>query len=528
MYINYKLKGGIEYAMAVHSVRKGNTVAKDKPLYLGRVLDKKRGIFKSRERGVFAYDVNTNTFSSAPADYEEPKTQRKAKYPMRDNLIVSFGDVFLLDEYLKGSGLIKAIDAIGYRNSDTLHALLAYYILSPLANCHAQDWWELTYARFLYPKAQMASQRISEALADIGSEDAKRHFFTEYIKFLERNIAQKDKDHPQGIDDGILIDSSGLPNAIHCSLTAVNNHNGVVSEEIRLIYVVQQRTGLPLFFRYVAGNVIDVSTLTRTIEELKANGVNTKFAILDAGYYTGVNADALLDAGISFITRLKSNFKIYKQVVERNLPTLESRENLVRYNKRLVYVKCVPCMIGAKENCSAYAYLCKDLTMKHELEKHLVERAEDLNMADGDVFDAMQSQGIFVLVSSRKISKDNLLPLYYTRDQVEKIFEICKQDEKILPLNVETERTFRGHLMMTFISAAVLKMMSDTLKKTPLTTETMFMNLHEQHAVIYDNELITAEPTKKMNEAYKAFKMQCPVTIPRINRNFVEPQISGN
>lgn len=515
MYINYKLKDGIEYAMAVHSVRNGNTVTKDKPLYLGRVLDKERGIFKSRERGVFSYDVKTNTFASVPADYEEPKKQRKTKYPVRPNLIVSFGDVFLLDEYLKKSGLVRAIDAIGYRNNDTLHALLAYYILSPLANCHAQDWWELTYAKFLYPKAQMASQRISEALADIGSEDAKRHFFSEYYKFLEKDTAHKNASHPQGIDDGILIDSSGLPNAIRCPLTAVNNHNGVVSEEIRLIYVVQQRTGLPLFFRYVAGNVIDVSTLTRTIAELKANGVNTKFAILDAGYYTGVNADVLLDAGVSFITRMKSNFKIYKQVVRNNLPALESRENLVRYNKRLVYVKCVPCMIGEKENRPAYAYLCKDLAMKHELEKHLVERAEDLDMADGDIFDAMQNQGIFILISSRKISKDNLLPLYYTRDQVEKIFELCKQDGKILPLNVGTENTFRGHLMMTFLSAVVLKMMSDKLKKTTLTTETMFMNLHEQHAIIYDNEFLTTEPVKKMNEAYKAFKVQCPVTIPR-------------
>ena len=56
--------------------------------------------------------------------------------------------------------------------------------------------------------------------------------------------------------------------------------------------------------------------------------------------------------------------------------------------------------------------------------------------------------------------------------------------------------------------------MTEVLKKTSLTTESMFMNLHEHHAVVYDKELITAEPAKRMNEAYKAFKVQCPVTIP--------------
>jgi len=78
------------------------------------------------------YDIETNTFSAVPAEYEEPKTERKTKYPKCPTLVVSFGDVFLLDEYMKKSGLINAVNAIGYRNNDTLHALLAYYILSPL------------------------------------------------------------------------------------------------------------------------------------------------------------------------------------------------------------------------------------------------------------------------------------------------------------------------------------------------------------------------------------------------------------
>ncbi len=68
-------------------------------------------------------------------------------------------------------------------------------------------------------------------------------------------------------------------------------------------------------------------------------------------------------------------------------------------------------------------------------------------------------------------------------------------------------------------SAASLKMMSDKLSNTSLTTETMFMNLHEQHAIVYDKEFITTEPVKKMNEAYKAFKVQCPATIPRQAQN---------
>ena len=41
------------------------------------------------------------------------------------------------------------------------------------------------------------------------------------------------------------------------------------------------------------------------------------------------------------------------------------------------------------------------------------------------------------------------------------------------------------------------------------------MNLHEQHAIIYDDVFVTTEPVRKMNEVYKALNVQCPATIPR-------------
>ena len=83
-----------------------------------------------------------------------------------------------------------------------------------------------------------------------------------------------------------------------------------------------------------------------------------------------------------------------------------------------------------------------------------------------------------------------------------------------MPVSVQSEVTFRGHLMMTFMATAILKMMSDVLRDTSLTTETALFNLSHQNALVYENELITNEPVKLMNEAYKAFGIECPVSIP--------------
>ena len=513
MAIEYRMKNGIEYALISKSIRVGAKIGKGPRTNLGRVIDKEKGIYKNRERGIFMYNPLTDEYTRVPADFLEPPIQRKKKYRDREILDVEYGNVFFFDTFVGKCQMWPVIDAMHYRNNDTLHALIAFYCLTPYSNRHAVFWWNYSYARFLYPNAQLASQRISETLEDLGKEETKRLFFNAYYKMLAECAPSKEAStsgtsEDNCISDGILIDSTGLPNVCNMPTTAVSNHNGVISEEVRLIYVVQQHTGLPLFFRYIAGNIIDATTIKTTIAELKASGINTKFAILDAGYYNCKNADVLIDAGISFISRMHSGFSVYTDAMLNHRDTLEQEENLVVYNGRFVYVKCIECMIGEKANRPAYAYLCLDCTMKREEEHKLSQKVSDTELSLAEIHGKRRSHGIFMLVSTRRISKDNLLPLYYTRNHIEDIFKLCKNNCKILPINVQTEATLRGHLLVTFIAAVIMKMLSDRLKDTKITIEMLFMALQQHRAKIYESKIIVCETTKIMNFIYKRFKIR--------------------
>lgn len=479
------------------SKRDGTTVNKDYLGNLGRVLDREKGIYRSRERGIFVYDLETDSYSNAPTDFKPPEDKSR-----RQPLIVDFGDAFFLDTYIRSCGLSAAIDAIGYGNPDTLKAMLCYYILCSMSNCHARDWWEGSYARILYPNASLYSQRISEFLAAVGDEYSQREFFREYFSFLE---------HTGNRPDNILIDSTGLPNSIHFPLTAISNHNGEINNEVRLIYVVQQNTGLPIYFRYCPGNVIDVTTLIRCVAELKEQGVNTKFAILDAGYYSDDNVKELFASKISFVTRLKENLKVYKELVSAHLGTLESQENLVAYNGRYVYLKHADCTLGGH---SAHAYIGLDISRKASESQQTFRRAKSKNLTNAQVYNTIQKQGVFILISSRRIAVDKVLPLYYTRQQIEQIFDIGKNYADMLPLRIRTIDTFRGHILLTFIATVVVKKIQDELKDTPITPMSLFMNLRNHKCKIYKGKVITQEAFKKANDCYKIFKIDCPITIP--------------
>jgi transposase len=310
----------------------------------------------------------------------------------------------------------------------------------------------------------------------------------------------------------VLIDSTGLPNSIHFPLTAINTHNGHTSEEVRLIYVVHQKTGLPIYFRYCAGNIVDVSTLIRCVEELKAQGVNVKFSILDAGYYSDGNIRELFERKISFITRMKENKVLYKKLVAEHLDGLDTRDNLVEYNGRYVYIKRVPCEI---EGHGAYAYIGLDIERKSSESKKTFRGAKGRNMSVGQVFDAIRRQGAFILASSRPIAVDKVLPLYYTRQQIEQVFDIGKNYADMLPVRVHSEETFRGHLLLTFITAVVIKQLQDALAKSSINPASLFLDLRNQKCKVFDDRIITHEAFKKANDCYKHFKMQCPVVIPR-------------
>lgn len=528
MYIAYRTSNGKTYASLAECSRDGQRIEKNYLENLGRVLDKEKGIYRNRERGVFTYDLATGTYGTVPADFVEPPKRKPGKYlnvagKKRSRLCLEFGNSFFLDAFLKNIGFYQVIDAVGYGNTDTLRTLVFYYLLSQQPNSHALDWYELNYVKALFPDAAVSSQRVSEALAEIGTEESKRGFFAAYYAFIKKHGEKTSKSKtvknitavPENGDyGGILIDSTGLPNSSHMPVTAVSNHNGMISEEARLIYVVQQGTGFPLFFSYIAGNVVDASTIKNTVAHLKKNGVDTNFAILDAGYYNGINADALYAAKISFMTRVHSNNKVFTDAVKEHRASLECRENFVTYNGRFYYIKRVECLVGQEHDKTAYAYLGLDISMRDQQKKRLHEKMSDSRMDDGDIYDSIENYGLFMLLSSRPVAVGKVLPLYYTRNRIEEVFRVDKGKGKLLPLRMSTEDVFCGHLMMTFIATAILILLQEKLADTAFTSSAMFEELRHQQGIVYDDAIVPSIAVKKMNDIYKLFKIKCPNEIP--------------
>jgi transposase len=274
---------------------------------------------------------------------------------------------------------------------------------------------------------------------------------------------------------------------------------------------------MPLFFRYNAGNIVDVSTLRSTIAELKAFGVNTDYAILDAGYYSEGNIRSLYgdgtdEAAIPFLTRLSSNLKLYKRLVCEHAEDLAKSKYMLMQRDRLLSVKRVEVDLFGH---TGYAYVAIDHARREdEIYKYAKSAIDSKEISHEEMDASMKSKGLFILISSELIETADVMPLYYTRQVVEQVFDVGKNYAELLPLRVHSEETFRGHLMLSFIASVVFLSINQLLKGTIFNTEGAFLILKNQKCKVFDDRLLPKEANRKMNDIYKKLKIDPPACLP--------------
>ena len=451
-----KVINGKKYAYDMQSYwDKEQKKYRKKSVYLGRVLDEEN------------------------AEYVKKRSELT-----ESPIILNYGDVYSINACVESSVYAPVFKSILPKQNDTLMSLICYKLLRSSAMQYAQTWASGNYVSILYKNASLSSQEISVFLKKLGSERLWRKFFTAYIT---KTIGEK---------TGVVLDSTGLPNEIDFPLSAWGNHGGESERETRLIMVVERQTGMPLYFRYMAGNIVDVSSLANTIEELKEMGVKTSFALIDAGYYSEENIVELFAKNISFFTRLPAGRRLYKTLIREYSYDLEKVENLITYGKRVLYVKRVSVDLFSH---AGYAYIVCDIKRKADETTRFFISAKEDGLDEQDIEEAIRNKGKFVLISSMEIPINDVMPMYYMRQSAENLFGISKSFLDILPIRTHSIETFRGYLMLTFLALIVYLEYKKKLCNK-YTVESALMEMSNLMCRIYENNIIVSEPTKNMKD----------------------------
>jgi len=466
-FTRYKIFGKKEYAYEITSVwNKKTKRPTQKQKYLGMVVDKKKKIYEKHQ-------------------HKKP-----------EKLILDFGDSYIIKKFLESTNFIPLLAETFGENSDNFLALMSYRLCHTGAMMHANDWYQGNFTKIQYPKADLRSQSISVFLRFIGDETIQRNFFRRYL--------------PQfcNTKNGIIIDATSLPNQIHIPLTNWGRSGEEIDKQIRFLLVVDKESSLPVYFRTLPGNIVDVSTVENTMDELKQYGIKDTFVYCDAGFFSEDNIKIFFEKKVQFLTRLPSSRILYKELIRTEVSELESIENIVKYGKRGLFVKHKEIdLFGNK----AHAYVILDPGRKgRELSRLLGEIAEETPTTELEY--EMLTRGIMILVSSSEISTDDVVPAYYIRQTAEMLFGFSKDDIGILPLRVHSEEVLSGFLFLQFITLIAFAQMKKGLDKDYIVEEAL-LNFRNLKCKIYDNEIIIGELTKKQREIGEKLKVIVPKTL---------------
>ena len=96
----------------------------------------------------------------------------------------------------------------------------------------------------------------------LGEDSVKMNFFKSFVSFMQ----SQDSDFGRGC----YVDSTPLPNDIEDNPFNALCCHGVGSSEImtRLILVLDERSGLPVWYDIIPGNVLDVNTIMTVINNV--------------------------------------------------------------------------------------------------------------------------------------------------------------------------------------------------------------------------------------------------------------------
>lgn len=416
------------------------------------------------------------------------------------------------------SGIYDSIDACECGNPDTFKALLSFYILTDKPHSWAKDWYESSYVSILFPNADLDDRRISDFLKQVGEADVHRRFFGHYLPMMIG-------DDPTSF----IIDSTGAPNSSRMAITAISNHNGEIKMEVRVILVCRKSDRMPMLARYIPGNVIDSSTLTTTIQHLVEYGINPEYTLIDAGYCTLDNMNDLIDSHIDFITRLRPNYDMYKDMVRDHVQDLDESRRVL-HNDRFMRIYSEERVLTDTMR-KVWLHLILDEDEKYNEEKTAFKKYQCGQISEQTFNETNQKAGLFILVSTMWIDTNDVIPMYFERGGIEQLIDEGKTNGRMSDVAVHSEKAYSGKVLIDFAALAVNQMLQNHLKKRKeelsskkrknkdnipgrnLSAPHALFNLRNQKCDVFENKLIPRERTKTVNDVYKLFGYDPPAFL---------------
>ena len=481
---------------------------------LGKVLwlseDGKSGVFLSKTRGLVEYNAVENQFFEVSSD--DPRLAGHDLFPSPGAHTV-FGDAYLLLSFMRESGIAGIMREVFPRDTDLQRFLChsLHSILKEGARITCDLFVGKSALSYVVGGIPQSSLRTDTAFFTMmGDDKVKTAFFRAWIRHMR-------KTHP-GFGRGCYVDSTPLPNeAADNPFNALCSHGvGHVAVQTRLVLVLDEATGLPVWFTLIPGNLLDISTIRGVAKDIEATlDIEMSSVVLDAGYVT---KDLVRQYGIGTAKTM-----IARMPAKNGFPhkALYAAVKGMVGNGKYSFVRNSHKYFGHRKKITlfgteiwAYIYVDKYNAVVNST-KWITEHPEEyekLTMAEKTWMEV--SFGYFVLISNIEMTPAQMLDCYFGRTEIESVIKTAKEYVNLLPLCKWNATTISGKITLDIIDLIVYLLLRKKAKGEKKSI-TELLGAAQSLMCTRDNKgVITIEtPNKQVREMAKTMGCKIPAYI---------------
>ncbi len=481
---------------------------------LGRVLflsdDKKQGIFLSPTRGLVEYSSLSDTFSEV--DRGDQRLSDLDIFPDPEIHTV-FGDAYLLLNFLENSGLIRVLRAVFPKDEGYERVLchLLHGILKDGSRISCENFIMKSFVSYLCTEVPPVSLRSDTRFFQMmGSNDVKVSFFRSFVAMMRK------KDTSFG--RGCYVDSTPLPNDIDDNPFNALCCHGVSSSEVmaRLILVLDETSGLPVWYDIIPGNVLDINTVMTAIDDVAATlDIETDSLVLDAGYVSKDLIQAFhIGTEKTIIGRMPARKGFPYKTLYWEVKGLINKGKYAFVRRHHAYFGMQKKISLFGQDMYAYVYVDQYNALKR-FSDYLVEHEEEYGTLKAKDKDWMTVKyGYFILVSNIDTTPKEMLSMYFGRTDIECVFKTGKEYLDLLPLSKWTDETVRGKILQDIVSMTGLLMLRKSMTGSGLSISEIFGKCQSLMCFRNNRGMVTVEtPCKQVKTYYKLFNTDIPAHV---------------
>lgn len=461
---------------------------------------------------------------------------KRGPVPISHTERLFYGATYLLDQIGEETGVtadLKTCFPTTYKQIQSI----AYYLILEDDNPLFRFWKWAKLHRHPYGE-NIPSQRSTEIFQSI-TEEEKMHFFRiQGKRRAEKEFWAYDTTSVSSYSETLRQVKYG------------KNKDNERLPQFNLALLFGEESGLPFYYRKIAGNIPDVKTINELVRELDVLGYGKIKLVMDRGFFSTANINALYKEHYKFLIGTSTSLSFARSFIDEIGDSKDSYEHYDSNYELYIFTKTIAwdyeqerpyksdIMKGErrmylhlyynaeKQSNDALIFNKKMDSWKQELlsNKRVPEHEKDykkyffiretpkrgisLTYNQEAINKARKRYGFFVLISNEVKDPVTALKLYRTRDVVEKAFGNLKDRLNFRRSLTSSESSLEGKLFVEFVGLIYLSYIKKKMDEAGLFSKYTMHELLDELDVIEcftepGKAPIQGEVLKKQEQIYR-------------------------